>query len=456
MNRSMLSWVAPVMLLAAAALGPLPAAAAGPTTLPDSTRVDQWSLSNGLRVTTREVPGASSVAITVAYGSGSAADPVGREGLAWLLAEARFMAAAGDVPERSRGEMQSLRPGGWRVKVLPRATLFIELATPQQFPGVLHQTATRMRGVRLTPVLIEQATAAVRGDLGGFYARDPDSVSWALPRELAAGADSAALARLASGGALEAVTMREVERVMRERFVPANATLAIAGEFSGIDLHAFLEREFGSIPAGTPPPPTKVALRPAAATLTLPGLTAPLAVVGVIAPAVTDIDHAEFYLAALLMASRARSLWGDPQPPGTSRFKFSLFDDPDLVRFYPPIDPEQGDTTWVGARLEEVLDPMSRTVIPPDVVDGIKRGVYWLLGGAMPSELARRAPGDPAVITNLSSTMAMRALWQPESFWAEYRTRFGNVETVPLETWVRYALDRQHQVRLVLEAAAAR
>ena len=454
MNRTVLGWAAPLVAVASLLLVRVPAATAAPEVLPDSNTVEQWTLANGLRVTTRHIPGAQAVAITIGYGSGTAADPAGREGLAWLLGEVQFMGAAGGVPERTRFELDGLRPLGWGMKVLPRATMFIELASPQQFPGVLHQSLLRLRGVKVTPALIKSALGSVRADLSGLYRTDPNSVVYALPRELAAGADAAAIGRLATASGLGALTQRDVERLLRERFVPANAVLSLAGDLKGIDLHAFLERECAGLPGGRAPAAATIRLQPAAATWRLPGLAAGAGVVAVIAPEVTDADHPEFYLAMLLMGSRARSLWGAQVPPLSSRFKFSLFDDPDLVRFYPPMDPEQGDTTWVAARLEEVIDPMARTVLPPDVVDGLKRGVYWMLGGPMMPDMQVQSRTDTAVLANLTSSMAMRALWQPESFWADYRRRFGSIQTVPLDAWTRYAIQRSHQVRLAMPAAA--
>lgn len=423
--------------------------------LPDSSQVDQWTLANGLRVTVRQLPGASIATVAVAFGVGSASDPAGREGLSWLLAEQWFTAAAGDVPERTRGELLSLRPEGWRVSVQPRATLFVEAAGTRQFPGMLHQTAQRMRGVRLTPATAQAALANTRRDLRGLFAGDPDSMVWAIPSAMAGGADSAALVRYATGAGLES-PVRDAERLLRARFTPANATLALVGDFKGIDLRAFVEREFGGIPAGTPAAAVTARPRPAAAMVVKPGLRDRAGVTAVIAPALTDADHPEFLLCTLIMGARARAAWGDPMPPLASRFKYSLFDDPDLVRFYPPTDPVEGDTTWLAGRLEEVLDPMARTEIGQNVVESYKWSVFWLLGGPMLPDMARRAPIDPAVQSSLATSMAMRALWAPEPFWQQYRQRFGSIQQLPLDAWVGHALDPRRQVRLVLWDPARR
>ena len=91
------------------------------------------SLSNGLRVTTRHVPRAAGVSITLCYEVGAEHDPIGREGLAALAAEILFTGPSGDQPERTRAEMASLRPLGWNIKIGQRYTELSEVAAPDQF-----------------------------------------------------------------------------------------------------------------------------------------------------------------------------------------------------------------------------------------------------------------------------------------------------------------------------------
>ena len=110
----------------------------------DSTVADAWKLANGLEVRTLHVPHAPGVSITLAFRAGSGYDPAGREGLAELLAELQFTSAAGDVPERTREEMASLRPLGWESRPGTRLVRFTEIATRTQLAGVLQQVAKRL------------------------------------------------------------------------------------------------------------------------------------------------------------------------------------------------------------------------------------------------------------------------------------------------------------------------
>jgi hypothetical protein len=151
-----------------------PAVAFAERELADGTVADQWTLANGLKVVTRHVPGADAVAIVVAYPNGRDSDPAGQEGLSALMAEAAFSAAAGEIPARTHAELESQRPVGWNVQTERHRTEFAEMATPEQFPGVLHQVATRMRSVKLTDDVVSRAREALRerqralidGDIG--------------------------------------------------------------------------------------------------------------------------------------------------------------------------------------------------------------------------------------------------------------------------------------------------
>src|SRR5437867_4132460 len=97
--------VCPVLLtlaFLAAASQATAASRVAPDTLADSTVVESWTLDNGLAVSTRHVPDAQAVAITLGFAIGTDDDPGDREGLALVLDELVFMSAAGNVPARTR------------------------------------------------------------------------------------------------------------------------------------------------------------------------------------------------------------------------------------------------------------------------------------------------------------------------------------------------------------------
>src|SRR5690349_20720583 len=164
---------------ATAALCLLAGAAAAAETRRDSTVADAWRLDNGLEVRTLHVPRAPGVSVTLAFRAGSGYDPADREGLSELLAELQFTSAAGDIPERTREEMASLRPLGWESRPGTRLVRFTEIATQAQLAGVLQQAAKRLAGVQVTDASLKAAIARVRRDAGNkLFSETSDALYW--------------------------------------------------------------------------------------------------------------------------------------------------------------------------------------------------------------------------------------------------------------------------------------
>src|SRR5439155_19137223 len=110
-------------------------------------------------------------------------------GLARLAAEVQMMGAAGEVPERSRKEMETLRPEGWSIKVTSRNTQLAEVARPAQFPGMLRQIATRLRGLTVGEGVFKAAVATVRRETGEELFGPPETSLYFQVREFATGHD---------------------------------------------------------------------------------------------------------------------------------------------------------------------------------------------------------------------------------------------------------------------------
>ena len=420
----------------------------GPVTLPDSTVCESWRLPNGLGVTTRHVPRASAVSITVAYRIGNTGDPPGREGLARLMAEAAFTAAAGEIPERTRDEMESLRPLGWSLEVGSRSTLLTEIASPAQFPGALHQVAVRMRGVMVNDRSLRTALGTVKRELHEGYSGRADLALYYQVRDAAAGLPEGLSETYASGKGLQGIGVKEVRDGLAALYVPANAVLSLAGNLSGVDLHRQIEREFGALPSGaraSDPPP--VALKPGLRQITRGDLASPLGVVGIIAPALTDTTHPEFYLNALVIGSLCKDVWDPPAPPLTTRFKYSVLDDPDLVRFYPPVSASTTESRLVP---EEYLLTIREMPTPgDDVYASIRLGVGWLLGGSLPFDALKRARTQPGTLLLLSTSMASRALAADDGFWADYRRRLEQTDGSSFDAWRNYFLALNHRASVL-------
>ena len=436
-------WLAAV--LAPAATTRAPAA----VVYPDSTIVDRFTLPNGMRVVARHVPLAGSVVITACFQGGTSDDPRGREGLSQLLAEAAFTADAGDVPERTRAELVSQRPLGFGVRVLPRITQLTEIAAYPQFPGVLHQVCERLKGVRVEASTLDEAARQVRKELAQNYGAHPERLLHYGVSQLAVGSDPQSLLRFASGQGLEKLGVAEIQRLVSQRFSPANAVLAVVGNLYAYDLHRMLERELAGTPGGTPAPPIAWGrLGSARVMLARPGVSEPFGALGVLAPALTDSLHPMFFAHAVLLGSYLSAAWSKPSPPLTSRFQYSVADDPEMVRYYPPItfsEPPRIDEEFQYSVVEFFRFPVDSAAY-----DRMALGVAWLLGGPVPRELLRRMKRDPSALSTLASSIAARERYADESFWLGYRTRLARRRGPDEAWWAGYFNDPSHQVQLVL------
>jgi peptidase M16-like protein len=428
-------------------------AGAGPDTLADSTWVDRWKLDNGLDVTIRHVPDCTGVAVVIAYRIGRNQDPQGREGMADLLSDVFFTARAGDIPERTREQINDLRPLGWNVQVTSRFTLFSEVASVSQFPGVLRQAATRMRGVTVTDSILARSLRVVVREQGERFVGSPDKTLQNQLREIAAGVTDEVLIRRISGRALRDLGEREVTDRLRRLYVPANAVLALAGNLDGVDLHALVRNLFGAIPGGTalvePPSPPLTAGRRASRR---PGLDHSVGGVGIIAPALTDTLHPNFYLNAQVIGRVCTDMWG-PAPPLSVRFRYPVFADPDLVQFFPPIPANETDPDQVGVAFQDAMEKMAITVIQMSTFDEVRENNRWLFGGAFTPMLMERMRSHSGNLHTLASTLAVRALWGSEEFWARYLARFVEPNATGGGQWTDYFQLPNHIVRLLLTPA---
>jgi hypothetical protein len=404
------------------------AAPARSAPLPDSTVADAWRLENGLEVRTRHVPGAKGVAVTLAFRAGSGYEPAGLEGLSELLAELEFMGAAGGVPERTRAEMASLRPLGWETRAGARLVRFTEIATVAQLPGVLQQFATRLAGITVTDEALKQALAQVRRDAGLRLFGDPADVLYWRVSALAQGLTDEQMVRHASMQSLSKLTPKDVAARLHDWYQPGNASLALAGDLSGVDVHAVVAALFGKLPGGAALPDTvRVRLHAGKRTQPWKDLVAPVGVVAIAGPPLTDSLHAGFYLGMLVTGAAFNSAWGAPPLPLTARFQYSLLDDPELLRFYPPVRADATDPDPLAGAVNEQLQVVGGQMVPGEIMARVRKSVRWLLGAELPPDVLGRLRSEPSAMGTLSGGMATRALWMGDAFWTGYLARFDRL-----------------------------
>jgi len=418
--------------------------------LPDSTVREAWKLPNGLEVRTLHVPGAAGVSVTVAFRAGSGYEPAALEGLSDLLAEVYFTAAAGDVPERTREEMASLRPLGWESRPGTRLVRFTEIATPAQLPGVMLQLSRRMGGVRVDDAVVKRALASVRRDRGArYFGEVPDGLYW-RSAAIARGVSDEQLVRSNSLANLEKLSAKDVAPWLQRWYHAGNASIAIAGNLSGLDMRKLVSPLFEPLAGGTALPDTvQVRLKGARRVSTWKSLVAPVGAIASYSPALTDSLHPSFYLGMLITGPALTHAWGGAKPPLTSRFQYSLLDEPELVRFYPPAPPESSDPERLAGALHEMLEVVGAQQVVGPMMNRVKKSVRWLLGAELPSELRERLQREAGGLGTLSSNLATRALWNGDAFWNEYLARFDRA-SLGHSFYYEWLTAPEHQAVLLL------
>lgn len=433
------------LLLVVAFAGP-----ASARVLADSTLSDGWKLANGLEVRVRHVPGACGVAISLGYRAGKLYEPVGRAGIASLLAELENSSPAGDIPERSREEMGSLRPLGWGVQTNDHLVVITEIAAVSRFPGVLRQVATRMRDVRPTQADLDRARAVVRADFGQRQFGRPELTLYYRARDLALGLPDDQLLRRAAAGELDGLTLKEATSLLGTLYVPSNACLAITGNLENVDVRTLVEREFGSIPGGSAQPEkASPVLKPFDRVMGFADLVRPVGVLGLIAPALEDSLHPAFYLAMLVSGPFISNKLGHPAPPLSRRFQYSLLDEPDLVRFYPDPGPQDRETKPIHEQMAYLVDQLSEAQLQREALESVRNNVSWLIGGAIPKSVKEQMGHQPGALGTLATGMASRALWKGDAFWDTYLQRFENT-TLGHSVFANWMVAPEHQGVLLL------
>ena len=429
-----------------------PARAAGPESLADSTDVEHWTLANGLRVTTRNAAWSGAVAITVAYDVGSDDDPAGRDGQAQALSDLAFTSPTATLPERTRDDLDSQRPYGWSFNATRRMTLLTEVATPAQFPGVLSQVADRMRGVKVTREGLRAAIANARQVQNQQIFGDPATSLFYVSREVARGRKEDAMQKHAAASDLDRFTIAQAQAELARRYVPANASLAIAGNLTGLDVRKLVQKLFGTIPPGaafTRAAPDS--LRHGDYVVQFPRSGKALWAMGVIAPALTDSVHPSFYLNSLLLSSYFDEVWrADTNPVAGTHFYYPLLDEPDLVRVVPPPNEKNATTEGLGSLMEGTLAGLFREVITREDYETLRNRSLWVVGGAMDSTMKAQSLKEAAPWHALARSMAVRELRGGEVFWADYRRRFETLRPGGIEQWGNYYATPEKQIRLLI------
>lgn len=218
--------------------------------------VTQYRLKNGLRVVLSEDDTLPVVSVVVAYGAGSIREQAGQTGLAYLLENLMFQGSENVSPLQHLSFIQKVG-GELNANTTLAKTLFYETLPSNQLALALWLESDRMKSLAIAPASVE----SIKEDLIDAHwrrlAAEPYVDSYAV-FDAVLYPDFPYGHPLVGGGAeLKNLTLDDVRAFYMRYYVPANAVLAIVGDFPLPRAKELVARYFDSIPPGTvgPTPP---------------------------------------------------------------------------------------------------------------------------------------------------------------------------------------------------------
>ena len=221
----------------------------------DLKRAEVSRLPNGLTVILLEDRSLPMVSAQMLYKSGSRDETAGKTGLAHFLEHLAFRASAA-FPNGGATEAIYDAGGEWHGYTWLDQTTYYSSMPAGGLDLLLRIEADRMANVTIDPASIQAEIGAVITEMHG-YENDPSSV---LLDALAAAAFVSHPYRNNTIGLesdVAGLTLEDAKAFYDRHYSPANAVLAIAGDFRAAEAKALVERHFGRLAARPAPERTR-------------------------------------------------------------------------------------------------------------------------------------------------------------------------------------------------------
>jgi zinc protease len=240
-----------VALLMAAALAPAMAQEPGRIAL------EQYRLPNGLTVILAPDRTTQVVAVDVWYDVGSRNEAPGRSGFAHLFEHMMFQGSA-NVKKAEHFQLVERAGGELNGSTSEDRTNYYQVLPSNRLNLGLWLEADRMRSLAVTDSNFANQREAVKEERRLRVDNQPYLSS--IFEGVYALADSTACfpyshSIIGSMADLDAARTEDVQAFFDLYYAPNNAILTVVGDFDSAETKALIERYFGDIPRGAPPPP---------------------------------------------------------------------------------------------------------------------------------------------------------------------------------------------------------
>jgi len=269
-----------------------------------STPIEQFTLSNGLRVVLSQDRSVPVVSVAVYYDVGSRNEKEGRTGFAHLFEHMMFQGSE-NVPKAAHFQYIFNAGGTMNGTTSTERTNYFETLPSNYLPLAFWLESDRMRSLKVTQENLDNQRNAVQEEKRLRYDNQPYVNAFLLMNELIFTNPANAHSTIGSMEDLDAATIDDVREFFRVYYAPNNAVLSVVGDFDNKKARELIEQYFGGIPSQTLPPAADVSENPAVAvnaqTYNDPLAPAPAFVVGWKIPARRTPEFYALSLAGTLL-----------------------------------------------------------------------------------------------------------------------------------------------------------
>ncbi len=221
------------------------------------TNIQQFTLTNGLRVILSKDQSIPVVSVAVYYDVGSRNERDGRTGFAHLFEHMMFQGSE-NVPKAAHFQYIFNAGGTMNGTTSTERTNYFETLPANYLPLALWLESDRMRSLKVTQENLDNQRHAVQEEKRLRYDNQPYINAFLRINELIFQNPANAHSTIGSMEDLDAATIEDVREFFRIFYAPNNAVLSIVGDFEESEAQELVKRYFEGIPSQTAPPPVNV------------------------------------------------------------------------------------------------------------------------------------------------------------------------------------------------------
>ena len=209
--------------------------------------IEEYKLSNGLRVVLNRDPAVPVVALAVYYDVGSRNEREGRTGFAHLFEHMMFQGSE-NVPKAGHFQYIMKAGGTMNGTTSSERTNYYETLPANQLPLGLWLESDRMRSLAVTQENLDNQREAVKEEKRLRYDNQPYGQIFDLINEMIYRNFANAHSTIGSMEDLDDASVEDVQQFFRTYYAPNNAVLVLSGAFETYTAKGLIETYFGDIP----------------------------------------------------------------------------------------------------------------------------------------------------------------------------------------------------------------